>query len=214
MNYRLLAPVLVAALIGVTAFAQEPANVPSNGPGLLGRRYFGAGITYGHFHSVRYTDAEGVSADLNLPVAPGLDAAFNYDFSHVMGSQYSRPEHVFGASLVAYTQDEYGKPFFVAGLEQDMRRTRIQGVLDTHNDTLWLLGAGLETTFGSDTAITYRLDYSRPITNGQVNPTLRYKVQANHWFTSRLAGVVSFTYCQIAHAPDELLYTAGVRVLF
>lgn len=202
---------LAAWLGGVTAYAQ---NVPASGPGLLGQRYAGAAFTYAHVHSVRYTDAEGASTKLNLPVTPGLDAAFTYDFSHLMGPEYSRPEHVLGASLVTYNQDEYGKPFFVAGLSEVMQRPKVQGVTADHNDTLWNLGAGVEVPFGNELAVTYRIDYSRAFTSGPIDPTWSYLVQVNRWFTRNVCGVLSFTYNQIKHAPDTLAYTVGVRMAF
>ena len=211
-NYKLMLAFVL--LGGATAFAQAPATDSSSGPGLIGKRYFGAGLTWEHFHSSRYTDAEGVSALVNLPVAPGFDATLAYDFSHLMGPDYSRPEHVFGASMLAYSQDEYGKPFFTAGLTEVMQRPRMDGVLTEHNDTAWTMGAGLESTFDDTLAVTYRIDYTDTFKSSPLNPTWKYTVQVNNWFTPTVGGVAAVSYNQIKHEPDSFLYTLGVRVRF
>ncbi len=204
----------VALLGGATLFAQTPPADSASGPGLIGKRYFGADLTWAHYHSSRYSDAEGASAMVNLPMAPGFDATFAYDFSHLMGTGYSNPQHVLGASVLAYSQDEYGKPFFTAGLTEVMQRPRMNGIVNAHNDAAWTLGAGLESDLDDTLAVTYRIDYTDTFGGSPLNPAWRYSVQFTTWLTPVVSGVASVSYNQIRHSPNSLLFTLGMRVRF
>ena len=202
----------ILGALALSAFSLGAADTPDSG--LIGKRYLGADLTWEHFHASRYDDAQGAAAEVNLPVNSGLDAAFGYAFSHLTGPGLSGLDHRLSASLLAYNHDEYGKAFFAVALEQPMDRTRVQGILTENSQTLWALGAGLEASLDSDTAVTCRVDYSDTFKSGSRRPTWRYRVQLNHWFTPIASGVVSLSYNQNKGAPDSLLYTVGVRVLF
>jgi hypothetical protein len=205
---------LVAILAAVALPVCNLAAADTSDSGLIGKRYLGTDLTWGHFHSARFNDAYGAAADVNLPLNPGLDASLGYAYSHLTGPGLSGLDHLLSASLIAYNHDEYGKPFFAATIEQPMDRTTLRGVMTKDNETLWALGAGLESDLGGGNAVTYRVDYSDAFRAGPRNPTWRYQLQFNHWFTGIASGIVSVSYNQVKHAPDSLRYTLGVRVLF
>ncbi len=209
-------PNIITVAIALGSMSLISTALPADGqdPGLIGQRYAGGDLSLEHYHSSRFDDAQGGSLTLNLPVAPGFDANFGYAPSHLMGSNYSRTEGLLRGSLIAYSSDEYGKPFFAVTLAQAWDTTKVMGTSSDNNSTLWGLGAGVEVPYGNDTAMTCSLSYSDAFRSSTRNPAWRYSLQVNHWFTPKVSGVVSLSYDQVSHAPDGLLFTLGARVTF
>jgi hypothetical protein len=206
---------LTAIVIIGSASLLTPSTASADpDPGLIGQRYVGADLTYAHYHSSRYDHTWGGAADINLPVAPGYDVAFAYDPTHLTGPGYSRYDHSLAATALAYNRDDYGKAFFSATLGQMWDTTRLLSA-SYHNDaTFWALGTGVEAALNATTAINYHIGYRRSFHGGDLSPTWRFGVQADHWFTGQWAGVVSADYDMVRHAPDALVYTAGARFRF
>jgi hypothetical protein len=182
--------------------------------GLIGKRYAGADLSYQYYHSSRYDNSLDGALLVNNPVAPNVDAIFSYGLSHLMGPNYSRVRNQLSASVLTYAQDEYGKPFFTATLGEAWDTAKSYGAQLSDNSTFWGLGAGIEVGFMGNSAMTYTLSYTDGFRGSMLNPTWKYGLQLSHWFKPRVAGVASFTYNQISHAPDALQYTVGVRFLF
>jgi hypothetical protein len=65
---------------------------------------------------------------------------------------------------------------------------------------------------GDRTAVNAGLGFS-DVFNGRTarHQTLEVRVEANHWFSSNVAVVLSGAYQHIKHTPDAGLYTAGIR---
>jgi hypothetical protein len=210
-----LKTLIVATLIAGGFLLTPPLSFADGQEGgLIGKRYAGGDLSLEHFHSVRFDDAEDFGALVNVPVYSNLDATFRYGLSHLMGPNYSRVQNDLSATVVTYAQDEYGKPFFSATLGQGWDTTKFNGSQISDNSTLWGFAAGIEVGFMGDSAITYSLGFSDGFKGSGRNPTWKCGLQLNHWFTPRIAGLASFTYNKINHAPDSLQYTVGMRFVF
>ncbi|MDD2764062.1 MAG: hypothetical protein PHE83_08845 [Opitutaceae bacterium] len=206
---------IIVTLAGGLLFAASGLSAADNqSPGLIGKRYYGVDLSLEHYHSAWLDNAIGGLGSVNLPVAPGFDAAIAYGYSHLTGTDYSRDENTLSASVIAYSQDEYGKPYFSATLGEAWNSASLLGVKTNIDGSYWALGAGLEVPFGQLAAVTYSIGYSDSFSSNGRNPTWRYGVQGNYWFTPKISGIASVSYNQIRHAPDTWLYTLGVRVLF
>jgi hypothetical protein len=80
------------------------------------------------------------------------------------------------------------------------------------NGVTWGLRAGYEIAVARRTAINAGVAYTdafdRQNTRAQA---WRFYAEANHWFSSDFAGVLSLSYRQLKASPDAISYTAGVR---
>ncbi|MFA5057471.1 MAG: hypothetical protein WC485_05115 [Opitutaceae bacterium] len=206
--------IVIALACGLLLAASGLSAADDQSPGLIGKRYYGVDLSLEHYHSARFDNAAGGMGTVNLPFAAGFDAAIAYGYSHLTGTDYSRDNNALSASVIAYSQDEYGKPYLSATLGEDWNSDSFFGVKTNNDGGYWALGTGLEVPFGQLAAVNYGISYSDSFNSNGRNPTWRYGVQGNYWFTPRISGIVSVSYNQIRHAPDSLLYTLGVRVLF
>jgi len=184
------------------------------GPGLLGQRTYGFDPSLEHFSSTSLDDAFGAVADVNLPVLPGFDAAFSYGAAHLTSPGGGRTPETLSVSAIDYTDAEYGKSYASVTVGRAWDINGLMGVTETNEDSFWEVGTGIEVAYGRTTTVNYGVGYSASFDRNGRNPAWRYSVVASHWFTRRLAGVIGVSYRQIRHAPDSLLYTIGVRVLF
>ncbi len=206
--------IVVSLIMGSLVLTPALSAFDGQDGGLIGKRYAGADLGYQYYHSARYDNSWDGGVLVNDPLTTNLDATFSYGLSHLMGPNYSRVRNQLNASLVTYAQDEYGKPFFTVSLGELWDTARTFGTQISDSSTVWGLGAGIEVGFMGDSAMTYSVSYSDGFNGSTMNPTWKYGLQLNHWFKPQVAGVASFTYNQIRHAPDALQYTVGIRVLF
>jgi hypothetical protein len=198
-----------ATLLPARLSAQE-----ATGPGLIGKRHYGADVSYEQFRGHRYDQAFGASGNVNLPMIPGIDAAFSFGTAHTSGANMSLTQQTLTAAVLAYNDSEYGKTFFAGTIGQAWGTAKLLGVESDRDDTFWMLGIGLEAPWGNTTAITYGLNYCDSFKSDGRSPTWQYRLQASHWFTARVCGVATLSYNQIKHAPDSVLCALGVRVTF
>ncbi|MBI4625284.1 MAG: hypothetical protein HY736_18945 [Verrucomicrobia bacterium] len=196
-----------ALLLGPGSLPAQPATTAE--AGLIGRRHAGLDFTYDHYNSAVIDYAFGAAAALNLPVNRTIDLSFRYDLSHTNDSNYGLNHNALHATVLTYRRNEYGNAYFAGTLGQSWNRLKTFGVLSRDDDALWALSTGYEIPVGAVTAINARLSYGDAFRRNK--KTLRYRLEANHWFSSDFAGVASVSYNQVKNAPDTLLYTAGLR---
>ncbi len=206
-----VAAVLMAALLFVLP-GRVAAFAP--GPGLFGVRTYGIDPTVEHFDSARLNDAVGAVASVNLPVLPGLDAALSYGAARLTSTAGGRTPEVLSVTAVDYTEAFYGNSYVsvTAGHAWDV--DGLMGVTATNAESFWEVGTGVEIAYSRTTAVNLGVAYSASFDRDGRNPTWRYSLLANHWFSRRLAGVIGISYLQVTHAPDSLRYTIGIRVSF
>lgn len=203
----LFAVAAAALLLGSNGLQAQ--LTPSAEAGLIGRRYAGFDFTYDRYNSdvIGYTfGADGAG---NLPLNDTIDLSFGYDLSHTNGSDHGLNHNALHATLLTYRRSEYGNAYFAGTLGQRWDRVKTFGVVAQDNDSFWALATGYEIPVGAVTAINLGFTYRDAFRGNRT--TLQYRAEANHWFSSEIAGVASASYNQIKNAPDTLLFTVGVR---
>jgi len=196
-----------ALLLGSgTAQAQQ---APVAEGGLIGRHFAGFDLTYDHYSSAAIGYTFGVAATLNQPINEKIDVSFGYDLAGNNDSVHGLNHNALHGTVLTYQHTEYGNAYFAGTLGQSWDRVKTSGVLSRKDDAYWALSTGYEVPINATTAINAGLTYRAPFPGN--SKTLQYRLEANHWFSSELAGVVSISYNQISHSPDTMLYTAGLR---
>ena len=209
---RTLAAV-TAALLCVVAHAS--AQSMNSEAGLLGKNHAGVDFTYVDHTGSKLDKARGASADFNVPVSARFDIGFAYDYTYVSGDNYSVSGSAVSASLLTYNRTEYGKAYFSGAIGHAWDKVKTPGTSTRENGAIWAVRAGYEVPVADRTAVNAGLGFSDAF-NGRStrNPTLEFRLEANHWFSSAVAGVISAAYQQIKRTPDAALYTAGLRWTF
>lgn len=208
MNSTKPVVLFVAALL-LGASGLQAQLTPNAEAGLIGRRYAGFDFTYDRYNSDVIDYTFGADARTNLPLNDKLDLTFGYDLAHTNDSDHGLNHNALHATLLTYRRNEYGNAYFAGTLGQAWNRVKTFGVLARDDDAFWALTTGYEIPVGAVTAINLGLSYRDAFRGNRA--TLQYRAEANHWFSSDFAGVVSASYNQIKNAPDTLLFTAGVR---
>lgn len=184
--------------------------------GLIGKRYAGPEFTYDHYSGgSRAGQALGAMALVNLPLTSSLDLGMGYRYLDTSGDDYGAVDKQLTASLLTHRRTELGTAYFAATLGHSWHRVDIDGVGMRNNGALWGVRAGYEVPVGVRTAINAGIGFSDAFDSANTDAqVLRFFAEANHWFSSDLAGVVSVSYRQIRAASDALSYTAGLRWAF
>jgi hypothetical protein len=206
-----------AALAGVIVLFTSGLHAQSaaNEAGLIGKRYAGPDFTYDHFSGSAADKALGAAAIVNLPLSPSFDLNFGYSYTDTSGTRYGAMDKVLRASLLTHRHTEYGTAYFAGTLGHGWHRLDRAGTVTRENGALWGVRAGYEIPVGPRTAINAGLGYTDSFDSGITSAqALRYSVEANHWFSRDIAGVVSVSYRQVKQAPDSVSYTAGLRWAF
>jgi hypothetical protein len=206
--------IAIAITAGVLCSAASAvAQAMSGEPGLIGKRYAGADYTYDNFHDSALDHAHGVTGVVNLPVNRSGDVAFSYAYSDAEGGPgYSAIGKGLTAAYVVHERTEYGTGYFAASLGHGWERVKVAGIEQRDNRTNWGVRAGYEMPVGRATALNAGISYTDAFKDGA--SLTRYYVEANHWFSRELAGVISASYKQIQKSPDAVSYTAGLRWAF
>jgi hypothetical protein len=210
---------LLRITIAITAGALLPAASLSaqsvaGEPGLIGKRYAGADYTYDHFNGSTIDHTHGVAGFVNLPVAANGDVGFGYSYADTAGSTsgYGAIAKGLSGSYLVHEQTPYGRGYFAATLGHNWERVTTAGVEQRDNRSFWGVRAGYEMPLGRVTALNAGISYSDAFKDGA--SLTRYYVEANHWFSRDIAGVLSAAYKQIGKSPDAVAYTFGLRWAF
>lgn len=207
---RLVAPIVGAAL-GLSLLSPLAAAEA----GLIGKRYAGPDFTYDHFSGSALDKAFGAAAEANLPVASAFDLNFRYSYTDATGDNYDALEKRLSATVLTHRATEYGTAYFATTLGHSWQSADVLGVGSRNNSAFWGVRAGYEIPVARGTSLNAGLGYSDSFERENVSAqVLRYYIEANHWFSRDLAGVVGFAYRQIKAAPDALSYSAGLRWAF
>jgi len=181
-------------------------------PGLIGKPIAGVDFAYLDYTGTRLSNTRGGSAEFNLPLSPKYDLGFAYDFARTSGTDYRVSGNGIAATLLTYNRTEHGKAYFSGSIGHAWDKVKAGGTSTRDNGAIWAVHAGYEVPVGSQTAINAGIGYSDPFDRQLArNATVEYRVEANHWFNSQLAGVIAGAYHQIKDAPDAAVYSVGIR---
>jgi hypothetical protein len=211
-TFRLLASLTVGiALPAAASFAQ--AGAPESG--LIGRRYAGADFNYDHFSGSAIDYAMGATGVVNLPVASAYDVGLTYSYMDTSGAGRSGIDKLLGASVLTHRATEYGTGYFAAMLGHQWNGAHPPGLLAPGNTASWGVRAGYEIPLARGTALNAGVGYADAFSHRAAQASVwRYQLEANHWFSRDVTGVLGVAYKQIKASPDAISYTLGLRCGF
>ncbi len=196
--------------LSTASFAQSAAAES----GLIGKRYAGADFTYDHFTGSSLDHAMGATARVNVPFSQAVDLGLSYSYVDATGANASATDRALAASWLTHRPTEYGTGYFGASLGHAWHRLGGPAAR-RDNGAFWGVRAGYEFSVAPRTALNAGLGFSDAFdqdnARGQV---VRASLEANHWFSAEVAGVVSASYAHVRKAPDSITYTAGLRWAF
>lgn len=210
-SFKLSAAVSAGLLLLATHL---PAAAPATAdePGLIGKPIAGFDFAYLDYTGSRLSNTRGGSAEFNVPLAPKYDLGFTYDFSRTSGNNYRVSGNNIAATLLTYNRTEHGKAYFSGSIGHAWDKVKAAGTSIRDNGAIWAVRAGYEIPMGSQTAVNAGIGYSDPFDRQLArNSIIEYRVEANHWFNSTLAGVIAGAYQQIKDSPDAAVYSIGLR---
>ncbi len=212
-----LSATVSAGLLLLATHLSAAVNAPVNPaePGLIGKPVAGVDFSYLDYTGSRLSNTRGGTAEFNVPLSPKYDLGFAYDFSRTSGNDYRVSGNGIAASLLTYNRTEHGKAYFSGSIGHAWDKVKTAGTSTRDNGVIWGVRAGYEVPVGSQTAINAGIGYSDPFDNQLArNATVEYRVEANHWFTPQLAGVIAGAYHQIKDTPDAAVYSIGLRLRY
>lgn len=198
--------ILVTAGAG---YAQQPATQT----GLLGQRYVNAAFSVTNLRAIS-DDGYGTSIGINLPVCPNADVSFGYDYDwlDVLGAKAYG--HTLTAAATFYARSHGIKPFVGLGVGYQWSTIKVSGFKSTDSNAIWAAGLGVEIPSGFVT-LTPSVSYTDAFKSNSGGGQWSYGVEANHWFTSKVAGFADVTYADPTGSGGESwIYRVGVRVKF
>lgn len=168
------------------SFAQQST---SNSASLLGVQYVEVGFGYLDINNSA-TDAFALGADVNVPLTANLDlnVGYGYGWAENNGSLYANSV---SADLVAYLTEGALRPFVTGGLGYVWESNSLGG--DEY--ATWDVGVGAEYSFNDTTSVAALVSYDDDFESGD-NHSISGTVQANHWFTSTLAGTIGVSWLE------------------
>ncbi|HUR60397.1 MAG TPA: hypothetical protein VM029_21930 [Opitutaceae bacterium] len=201
----------LAVLAAIAAHAQlAPVGLPSQRA--LGQRTFdiSAGVVHANVPDVA-RNGHAFSAGLNAPVSPNVDLGFNYGYGgiKVLGSG-RLTDWVLSGAAVLHSGGPGAKSFVGASLGYERTKIHVGTLKENDDGGIWALSAGVEIPLGALT-LTPALTYT-DATNGESDSTLHWGLQANYWFTPKVAGYADVTYSDLRENGDHLwTYRVGAR---
>lgn len=212
MNSFLRIAIVITAAAALPA-VRVSAQAVAGEPGLIGKRYAGFDYSYDHFSGTSIDHAHGVGGFVNLPVSAKADLGFCYTYSDAEGgASYGAIAKALSGSYLVHEKTPYGTGYFAATIGHGWNRVTTAGVEQLDNRAFWGARTGYEIPVGEYTAVNAGISYSDPFKGG--NSLMRFYVEANHWFSRDIAGVLSAGYKQIEKSPDAVSYTFGLRWAF
>jgi hypothetical protein len=211
---RFLLASFLAALGAASAHAQLAAvGLPSQRA--LGQRTFdvSAGIVRANVPGID-RDGHVFSLGLNAPASPNVDLGFNYGYGGIKIFGGGRlTDWLISGSAVLHSGGPGVKSFVGASLGYEKTTIRLGSLKENEDGGIWALSAGIELPIGGLT-LTPALTYS-DATNGESDAVLHWGLQANYWFTPKVAGYADATFTDFRDGGDEAwTYRLGLRFKF
>jgi hypothetical protein len=183
-------------LFSSAAFAQMD-------PGLLGKRYAGAGL---FIETVKESELDAGTALLgtgNFPIAANLDLAGYASYERF--SDYSVRDKRIGANLVGYRELEYFKPFVELGVAGTWQSSTIGGRNYEKHDGIYNGGLGVEAAVGRHTAVFLKANFNKYFDSDN-GDYWTYTAGLNTWFNDKIGGYASIAF----NEGETTVYTFAV----
>ena len=211
----LITKIIITALVGFAATtlslaqATQSSATPSDGPGLIGKRYVGLDLFTVDYRDSGSNNANGVTVFLNAPIHTYLDltegGAYVERVNHTVKDDWKQ---VF-ASLTAHTTINRVTPFFDVGLTHSNFTTNFFGP-ELHSEfTYYQVGAGFEIPLGQRANLALR---SGGEANTQAGSKFYWQqtIKGAYWLTPRVASVAAVSF----YERLSVFYDLGIRFVF
>lgn len=172
-------------------------------PGFLGKRHVGAGLFIESVHDADLDAGTGLLGTANLPLTTGLDLTGHASYERF--SDFSIRDKRLGASLVAYKELEYFKPFVEAGITGTWQESTFSGQTYKNHDGIYVAGLGVEAAVGRMTALFIKANFNKYFDNDN-GDYWTYTAGVNTWFNEKIGGLFSVAF----NESETTVYTFGV----
>jgi hypothetical protein len=176
-------------------------------PGFLGKRHVGASLFIEAVHEAPVDPGSGIQGSANLPLSANLD--LNGYAYYERFSDFNIRDKRIGASVIAYRELDYFKPFIEGGLANTWQSSTIAGRTYKSNDGLYIAGLGVEAAVSRQSALFIKATFNKYFDsdNGKY---WTYTGGLNTWFNDKVGGLISVAF----NESETTVYTFGLFVRF
>lgn len=201
-HHRLLRTFIASCtlLVAGVGFAQMD-------PGFLGKRYVGAGLFFESVNDADLDAGTGFLGTANLPLGPFID--INGFASYERFNNYDIRDERLGATIVAYKELDYFKPFIEGGVAGTWQSSTFGGITYKRHDGIYIAGLGVEAAIGRATALFLKADFNKYFDSDN-GDYWTYTAGVNTWFNEKIGG--SFTVA--FNESETTVFTFGLAYRF
>ena len=176
-------------------------------PGFLGKRFAGAGLFIENVHDVDLDPGTGLLGHVNLPLAASLDLTGFASYERF--SDFSIRDKRAGATLLAYYESDYFKPFIEAGVAGTWQSSTIAGRTYKNHDGLYIAGLGVEAAVSRSTALFLKATLNKYFDSDN-GDFWTYTAGANTWFNEKIGATLSVAF----NEGETTVYSFGIAYRF
>lgn len=209
--HKIISTVLVGLAVTTLSLAQTttPSTTPSDGPGLIGKRYVGVDLFSVDYRGSGSNNANGGAVFLNVPVHTYLDLAEGGAYAERCNGAIKDDWKQVVASLTAHTTINGVTPFFDVGLTHSSFTEKYLGSEFHGEGSYYQTGAGFEIPLGQRASLALRIGGEA---NTQAGSQFYWQksVKGAYWLTPRVASVASVSF----YESLSVFYSVGIRLVF
>jgi hypothetical protein len=176
-------------------------------PGFLGKRYAGASLFLETVHGSELDAGSGILGSANLPLSANLDL-HGYGYYERFSDFDVRDKRI-GASVLAYREYDYFKPFIEGGLAGSWQSSTIAGRKYESHDGLYIAGLGVEAAVSRQSALFIKATLNKYFDSDN-GDYWTYTGGVNTWFNDKIGGLISVAF----NESETTVYTFGLFVRF
>lgn len=176
-------------------------------PGFIGKRYATAGLFVENVHDAAIDSGTAFIGTANVPLTANLD--LNGSASYERFSDYSIRDKRVGATLVAYKELEYFKPFIELGVTGTWQESTVANRTYKSHDGIYVGGLGVEAAVARRTAVFLKADFNKYFDSDN-GDYWTYTAGLNAWFNDKIGGVASIAF----NESETTVYNFGIAYRF
>jgi hypothetical protein len=201
-NKKLLGTIALSLSLMVTASLSAQIQA-----GLLGKRTVGLSGFAEYIRTSNIDNGSGALLGVNLPLGANFDFGLSGSYESIPTNSFQEKQLL--ASLTSYLALDSFKPFADVSIGNIWQSSTVGGFQYSDNKSIYALGAGVEAPVSDATALVGRISYNKYF-DSKLGHHWTYAFGINHWFTERVAGVVSVAF----RGSDSIIYTVGLALCF